>query len=323
MINPLTIHKGLRMAGVLGINERNLQGVLKNNPRRLYPRVDDKITTKRLAIEAGVRVPEEYAILEFPGHFQRLRDVADRHRSFVAKPARGSGGGGILVIGGVGKSGLRKTSGQLVGWDDVRYHVNNCLGGMYSFGGGSDRVLVEQRLRPHSAFAAISFRGVPDLRIIVYRGVPLMAMLRLPTSASDGKANLHVGGVGAGVDMASGCTSSAICHGRLIELHPDFETPVAGFEVPDWSGALEIAAALGEALGLGYVGVDLVIDEEHGPTMLEVNARPGIAIQVANRAGLKPRLAFVDSLDRIPTEPAARAQLAMASFGDANAGSHG
>lgn len=314
MINPFRIHARLKAAGVMGINERNLDGVLKHNPRRLFPRVDDKITTKRLALEAGVRVPEEYAILEFPGHFPRLRQVAEDHRSFVAKPARGSGGGGILVIGGVGKSGLRKTSGQLMPWDDVRFHVNNCLGGMYSFGGGSDRVLVEQRLRPHSAFAAISFRGVPDVRIIVYRGVPLMAMLRLPTSASDGKANLHVGGVGAGVDMATGRTSSAICHGKLIDLHPDFETPVAGFEVPDWEGSLEIAAALGEALGLGYVGVDLVIDEEHGPTMLEVNARPGIAIQVANQAGLKPRLSYVDSLDSVPASARDRARLAMEAF---------
>jgi glutathione synthase/RimK-type ligase-like ATP-grasp enzyme len=39
------------------------------------------------------------------------------------------------------------------------------------------------------------------------------------------------------------------------------------------------------------VGVDLVIDVERGPLMLEVNARPGLQIQVINGEGLAPALA--------------------------------
>lgn len=314
MFNIFAIHAGLRANGVIGINERNLDYVFRQNKRRLYELVDDKIVTKQLAAEAGVQVAETYAVLEFPADFAKLKAISREHREFVIKPSRGSGGGGILVIGGVSQTGLRKASGHLLSWEDVRFHLNNLLSGMYSLGGGSDRVIVEQRLRTHPILEDVSFRGVPDLRIIVYRGVPVMAMLRLPTSMSDGKANLHMGGVGVGVDIATGVTTKAVCLGATIEDHPDFELPVTKIEIPFWSDALENAARLGSALGLGYVGVDLVIDASMGPTMLEVNARPGISIQVANGEGMRPRLHYVDALETIPDDPTERCRLAMAAF---------
>jgi len=199
-----------------------------------------------------------------------------------------------------------KSSGALLGWDEVSYHANNIFSGMFSLGGGSDRILVEERLHPHSAFDKLAFRGVPDLRIIVFRGVPVMSMLRLPTSISDGKANLHVGGVGVGVDMASGITTKGVCFNKPIERHPDFDTPLTGFAVPHWSDALDTASQLGHAIGLGYIGVDLVVDETHGPTMLELNARPGISIQIANGLGLEHRLRKIHETKDIPDDPAAR-----------------
>jgi predicted ATP-grasp superfamily ATP-dependent carboligase len=42
--------------------------------------------------------------------------------------------------------------------------------------------------------------------------------------------------------------------------------------------------------GLGYLGVDIVLDRDKGPMLLELNARPGISIQNANRFGLRDRL---------------------------------
>ena len=44
----------LREAGVLGLNERNAEFIMRLNPRRLYPRVDDKAITKELAIANGM-----------------------------------------------------------------------------------------------------------------------------------------------------------------------------------------------------------------------------------------------------------------------------
>ena len=52
---------------------------------------------------------------------------------------------------------------------------------------------------------------------------------------------------------------------------------------------------LADALEMGYIGVDFVIDAKIGPVVLEANARPGLAIQVAHRIGLLPRLQLIDS----------------------------
>lgn len=311
MFGPIT---SLGRAGVLGMNARNLDFISEYNSRRLYPLVDDKIITKKLAIEAGVTVPEQYGVIEYSGQWELFQRIARERETFVAKPSKGAGGGGIMVIGGVAKAGLRKMSGAIMPWSDVRYQINNLLSGMYSMGGDSDAVLIEERLKPHSIFKGLAFGGVPDVRVIVFRGVPVMAMLRLPTAESDGKANLHMGGIGAGIDLATGVTTRGVQHNESVEHHPDFETPVTGFTVPGWDEILELSARLGQHVGLGYVGVDIVIDEEKGPTLLELNARPGIAIQTANLRGLVPLLKPIDQLETVSDDPLERVAMAKANW---------
>jgi glutathione synthase/RimK-type ligase-like ATP-grasp enzyme len=59
---------------------------------------------------------------------------------------------------------------------------------------------------------------------------------------------------------------------------------------------LEMSRRVAASVGLGYVGVDIIIDERQGPMLLEANARPGLAIQIANARGLLPRLAEIDDM---------------------------
>jgi len=67
--------------------------------------------------------------------------------------------------------------------------------------------------------------------------------------------------------------------------------------------------------GLGYLGVDLVIDRDHGPLLLELNARPGLAIQLANHSGLFARLQLVDKAPpEIFVTPEARVGWATQTF---------
>ena len=174
--------------------------------------------------------------------------------------------------------------------------------------------MIEERLVPHQAFSKLAFGGVPDVRVIVFRGIPVMAMLRLPTAESDGKANLHQGGVGAGIDLITGVTTRGVQHNDAIDHHPDFETPVRDFQVPGWPDILELAARLGHHVGLGYVGVDIVICEHKGPTLLELNARPGIAIQTANLKGLRPLLEPIHALASVPDDVHERIALAKANW---------
>ncbi|MEO1404899.1 MAG: alpha-L-glutamate ligase-like protein [Pseudomonadota bacterium] len=296
---------------ILGINGRNRDYVAPFNDRRYYKLVDDKLTTKALAQKAGVSVPKLIERVDYTGQVKALPQMLKGVRDFVIKPARGSGGGGILVADGTDENGLRKASGKRMTWDEVKFHVNNILSGMYSLGGdGSDIAIVEERLYPHSIFKTLAFSGVPDVRVIVFRGIPVMAMLRLPTSESDGKANLHTGGVGVGIDLPTGVTTRAVQHNQTIEQHPDFLTDLTGLQLPEWDAVLELATNISTAVPLGYVGVDIVIDEERGPTLLELNARPGIAVQIANRRGLSAPLSRIKALDEIPETPEERINLA-------------
>jgi len=154
----------------------------------------------------------------------------------------------------------------------------------------------------HPAFAAVAHKGIPDVRVILYRNEPAMAMLRLPTRQSGGRANLHQGGIGTGVDLDSGVTHHAVQRNRFVERHPDTGRPVVGMRVPYWDEVLQLSRRVAEAVGLGYIGVDIVIDACDGPMLLEANARPGLAIQIANGRGLIPRLEAIDAmLDRQPT----------------------
>ncbi|MEO0576404.1 MAG: alpha-L-glutamate ligase-like protein [Pseudomonadota bacterium] len=307
--------RDLKKKGVLGLNERNADYIMQLNPRRLYPRVDDKVLTKNLAIDAGMAVPECYAVACSQADVNRLPEVLSARGSFVMKPANGSGGDGIIVVDARRGDRYRQINGMLIEEAALLHHASNIVGGQFSLTGGADTALIEYRVRFDPVFDEISHQGVPDIRIIVYRGYPAMAMVRLPTRQSGGKANLHQGAVGAGIDLSTGVTLSGSSGNALIELHPDTQVSVAGNQVPHWDRIMEIAALGYEVSGLGYLGVDIVIDEALGPLMLEMNARPGLNIQIANGHGLKPRFALIDRwLKEQPDAqiPAARAATSVA-----------
>jgi alpha-L-glutamate ligase-like protein len=157
--------------------------------------------------------------------------------------------------------------------------------------------MIEYCVQADAALGAISYRGVPDVRVLVFRGVPVQAMVRLPTRASDGRANLHMGGMGVGVHLGLGITTHGILGGRPTPRHPDLGCDVEGRPVPQWEGLLRIAARCHDAVPLGYLGVDIVLDATLGPLVLELNARPGLTIQLANRRGLRPRMEALAALD--------------------------
>lgn len=304
----------LKERGVVGLNHRNAEYTLWHNPRHLYPLVDDKLTTKNLAIEAGMAVPELYGVIEIERQIRDLSRTLQPYTDFVIKPAQGSGGDGIVVITGRRKERYRKANGQLIAQEDLNHHVSNTLSGMYSLGGHPDKALIEYRVQFDPVFEAISYQGVPDVRIIVFLGVPVMAMVRLPTRMSDGKANLHQGAIGAGIDIATGLTLSAVWKNEIVTEHPDTENPIVGVQVPSWDTLLHLAARCYELTGLGYQGVDLVLDRTKGPLMLELNARPGLNIQIANSVGLLPRLKSVEQASSQLKTLEARLEFAKSHF---------
>ncbi|GAB4534954.1 MAG: alpha-L-glutamate ligase-like protein [Pleurocapsa sp.] len=284
--------------GILGINSRNLDYLFPNNPRRLYNLADSKLETKKIAESIGVAVPETYGVITFQNEVKNMAKVIGDRNSFVIKPAKGSGGDGILVIKDVTNEGYQKASGSILKPDDLKYHLYNILGGMFSLSGHKDVVIIEAAVQFDEVFDKIAYQGVPDIRVIIYHGVPAMAMLRLPTKVSDGKANLHRGGVGVGIDLATGKTTTAIQNNRYIKNHPETKHPLRDCQIPHWDTILDMGAKLGDKTEFGYLGVDIVLDRDKGPLLLEINARPGISIQIANGEGLIGRLETID--DALP-----------------------
>ena len=311
------VAKKLRAAGVLGLNERNADFIMRLNPRRLYPRVDDKAITKDLALAAGMAVPDLYGVICNQGEVRRFGEIVAAHESFVVKPAQGSGGDGILVITGRSKrkrDSFRLASGVLISEAEIRHHISNIVSGQYSLSGNPDKALIEYCVSFDPTFAEVSYQGVPDIRVIVYRGYPTMAMVRLPTRASDGKANLHQGAVGAGVCMSRGETLTGVHENLIVDEHPDTGALIAGLVIPQWDFILESAARGFEVTGLGYLGVDMVIDRDKGPMILEMNARPGLNIQIANSTGLTSRVRRVDEIYDSAATPEERARVARREF---------
>lgn len=282
----------LRRMGVLGMNERNIGYIGRYNPRRNYPLVDNKLLTKTRAQSRAIPVPELYGVVEYQYQVARANQLLVPHNSFVIKPAQGSGGRGILVVKDRRGDNYLKSSGVEIGPDEVGRHISNILAGLHSLGGRSDTAMIEAMIDFDPSLARYSCEGVPDIRVIAFRGVPVMAMMRCATHASDGKANLHQGAVGVGLDIATGSALRAVQHGQLVAAHPDTGACFDTLQIPHWGRVLDLAASCVEMTGLQYLGADIVLDRQQGPVLLELNARPGLAIQVANQVGLRHRLAI-------------------------------
>lgn len=277
----------LKKRGIVGINKRNLDYIFARNNRKCYSSADSKLVTKKLADEVGVNTPKLIAEINWQYELKQLNTILRRYRQFVVKPDHGAGGGGIIVITDTLPVGFKKGSSDVISRQDITFHCQNILSGMYSLGGQNDRVIIEDLVKFDPVFEEISFQGVPDIRIVVTEGKPIMGMLRLPTKRSDGKANLHLGGIGVGIDMKTGQTTHAVQFNTYIERHPETGHSFKGRHVPMWNEMLDIAVKMQKVSRLGYIGVDIVIDRKRGPLVLEINARPGISIQIANNLGLQ------------------------------------
>lgn len=279
--------------GILGMNARNLLYIRPYNPRRAIALADDKIKAKAYLSARGVPTAKVFAHVVDHAQLKDF-DFSTLPDQCVLKPNYGFGGEGIKVF--KGRKGKNFVEGKnLVSAVELREHIERILEGEFSVNGREDTAFFEQLLIAHEGFDPFRPAGLPDVRIVVFNLVPIMAMLRIPTIQSQGKANVHLGGIGIGVDLAKGVTTHATQYNRLIERLPS-GADVRGHKIPFWDQLLLIAAKIQQATDIGYLAVDLTIDDKSGPMLLEVNARAGLMVQVANLAPLRSRLDRVQGL---------------------------
>lgn len=275
----------------LGMNARN-DLIERVNPGEAIFRVNQKYQTKQDLEAAGIPVSPTIALIR---DRLELRDFdwSSLPDAWALKPNCGMAGGGIVLATERDSDGdgWRTGSGEQLTRQDIEDHLHLILEGEFSMSGlEMDVGFFEPLIEPHEVLADLVPYGLPDIRIICKDDQPVLAMTRLPTEESEGRANLHQKAIGAGIDLEMGKLTQAYLEDEYIETHPDTGRTFEGVQIPYWSEILDAASACSEATRLGYLGADIVIDKERGPLIIEVNAHPGLEIQNVTGKGLNALL---------------------------------
>lgn len=282
---------------ILGMNARYKYTKFNSSKSKSYG--FSKLRTKELLNSHDIPTAQVYHV------FSSLQDLDDVNweiipTPFVVKPASGSAGKGIIVITKKlpNKSTWVSSDNEHLSDEDLTLHVSNILDGEFSTWGSSHKAIVEEMIPSHPALAKYSYRGTPDIRVIVFNSVPVMAMARIPTKESHGRANLDKGAIAVGIDLATGISTYGL-YGKSTHItrFPHNHKKVNGIMIPEWTKVLTTAVEAANAAGYIFMGADIFIHPEKGPMIVELNGFPGLSIQLANRAGLKRRLERVEGLD--------------------------
>lgn len=270
---------------VLGMNRRNVEFIYEYNQRKHYKLADDKVISKTLLEAHNFPTPKLIRIFK---HFFELRGYTDELTglsNFAIKPANGSGGGGIVIIDDYINNKWITSSGKSLNKEDMYQHATAILSGVYSLDNTSDSIIIEEKIQLHPVLKNVTYKGIPDIRVIVFKNTPVMAMMRIPTRLSDGKANLHAGGIGVAIDIETGVTFVDSNHSK-VEIHPDNGQKITGITIPHWDEIIRISKEIQKIVPLPYMGIDFILDERYGAQILELNVRPGLEIQNINGKGL-------------------------------------
>lgn len=285
---------------VLGMNARNFLYIRKYNKPSAKRIADDKLATKKLLLKNNIATTGLLAT------FSNRKDILKfdwnlPKDGFVIKPARGYGGQGILLIKSWEQGKGISITGKTYTIKQIKSHLFDILDGAYSLQFLPDKVFIEEIIHSHPFFRRLAPIGLPDIRVVAFNNVPIMSYMRLPTKESEGKANQTSGALGIGIDLRTGITTYATIHKtKYITYLPGTKTKVRGIKIPEWDTVLMLAVTTQSIMKLGYAGIDIVFDAKRGPMILEVNARPGLSIQLANKASLRTRLERVENM-LIPT----------------------
>lgn len=298
----------MKISDVLGMNARNFRYTSVYNNAKAKAIANSKLLTKQTLKSAKIPTPKLFQAFTHGQdldsfNFSKLPD------SFVVKPNKGLGGEGIIVVEKkLGPRTWLDAQGQEVTDADISLHIEDILEGRFSPQDLPDIAFIEERVRIHPLFAKYAYHGTPDIRLIIFNRVPVMAMLRLPTRESGGRANLFQGAIGAGIDLRTGTTTHAIVHGKEAIFVPGTRKKIRGIVIPEWDEVMRLAIKCQEMTGLGYLGADIVLQPSIKtpgktlPKVLELNAQPGLKIQLANRVGLQRRLERIEGLTVVSPE---------------------
>lgn len=307
--------------GILGLNARNLNYIKQFNPRKSIRLADNKFKTKEFLDERGLPVPRTLALINNRSQLLQF-DFGSLHSDhFVIKPNKGSRWRGIFVTTLIRTDETTPTVESSMGFiDKILYRgisffpylfkvgdtvmndlefkkkLIGILDGQYSLQNSSDTILVEEKLEPGEGFEKFCEWGLADIRVIVFNLVPVVAMVRVPTKYSWGKANLSQGGIGLGIEVGTGIIRSMQFKGELYDREfPAEFAHYKGKKMPFWDDILSYSSRIQYFINIGYLALDRVITDK-GPKLLEVNARAGLEVQKITQTTLGNILNKIEDL---------------------------
>ena len=280
---------------ILGLNSRYLDYILSSNSKEKIKFADTKLKTKQYLQARGISVPRLHAIVDSHESLSKF-DFGNLNTSTVLKPNQGSRGRGIIPIKNIKNNKVITVNEKEYNFSEVKSHIADIIDGKYSLGNIRDIAFFEQRIITDKSLQDLSYKGLPDIRVVVYKNTPAMAMLRLPNIESQGKANLDAGAYGFGIDIGNGKLTYLIKGKKILKDYKNEINIPGDFKIPHFQEILEMVCECQKLTGLGYLGCDIALDQNIGPVLIELNARPGLKIQLANKAGLKTRLLQIDKI---------------------------
>ena len=259
------------------------------NPEPWRGNLENKATFYRLASGAGLPVPSVVGLF-LPNRLGEWRGASvagsrdewvdrllhDAPDEFVIKPVSGGWGRGVSVLSREGAERFRTASGRSLSASELLEEMAAAA---------SDGCLLQERIRSHPALEA--FSGSPYLQTLrLYTLIDasgaaqlLRGSLRV-IAGSNWVDNYGAGADGnfvAQIDGERGVLASASGPDRAsggivpIERHPTTGVPVAGFALPDWRAARELALALARCFSpLRWAGWDIALTP-NGPVAIEGN----------------------------------------------------
>ncbi len=299
--------------GILGINARNLLYIRPYNKKKAIKLADDKIKTKQFLSARGIPVPRLFSIIKNNQDLEKF-DFNSLPNTFVLKPNKGYGGEGIIPIISKRDNHYITAGNKQLNKTDLQEHIRDIVDGRFSISNVADYAFFEQYIIADERVSKYSYEGLPDIRVVVHNLIPVMAMLRLPTKESQGKANFHLGAVGVGIDIAKGQCTHIVYRNKIIDQLPNGLGKIRGFKIPYWDEILEIASRVQLITNLGYMAIDICLDKNAGPVLLEINARAGLGVQMANLAPLRRRLERIEGVK--VTTPTKGVRIAKDMFGN-------
>jgi len=279
--------------GLLWQNARNLKYIKWFNSKLARELADSKLKTKEFLKTKKIPVPETFSILK--SHSEITDDFVNKlSPPFVIKPNKGFWWKWIIVIDKKDSLwNLLSITGKVYSNSEIKNHLLNIIDWFFSLSGSRDTVVIEKKIEIDEEVQTLWTYGLPDIRMIVFNMVPVMAMLRIPTEKSWWKANLHSWACAAWIDIWTGKLTYITQFWKIIKSVPDIGD-IRWLILPNWDKMLEMAVKVQKETRIGYLWCDIVMDNKDWPLLLEINIRPGLEVQVANMARLKDRLERVE-----------------------------